>query len=69
MSVKVGDRVECVSMNDPYDPIPAGTRGTVTDVSEVNFGAGDRFTQVCVNWDNGRTLMPVIPPDVIRVVS
>ena len=24
-----GTRIELISMNDPYDPVPSGTRGTV----------------------------------------
>lgn len=48
---QVGDRVRVtgVMANDP-DPIPVGTEGTVTGVSEF---AG----QIFVAWDNGRRLI------------
>lgn len=66
--MKTGDRIEMVNMPEDPNPIPRGTQGTVTHVNPVNLG-GDRFTQVSVNWDNGRTLMVVIPPDSVRVIS
>jgi len=68
---KPGTRVEVVSMNDEYSPLPPGTQGTVVDSHEVNLGPGPdrRFVQVLVDWDNGRNLMPCIPPDVIREVT
>ena len=43
-----GTRIELLSMNDPYDPVPAGTRGTVDYV--------DDGTTIHMFWDNGRTL-------------
>jgi len=63
---KVGDRVEMVSMPDDPHPIPPGTQGTVDMVTEVSFAGG--FTQIGVEWDNGRSLMVCIPPDRIRSV-
>ena len=58
----VGDRIECDSMTDDPDPIPRGTRGTVTRASVHDLGDGERehFT---VRWDTGRTLHLVVPPD------
>ena len=29
-----GTRIELISMNDPYDPVPSGTRGTVEHVDD-----------------------------------
>ncbi len=43
-----GTRVELVRMDDPLDPVPAGTRGTVVFVDDLG--------QIHMNWDNGRTL-------------
>ena len=43
-----GTRIELLSMNDPYDPVPAGTRGTVDYV--------DDGATIHMFWDNGRTL-------------
>lgn len=64
--LKIGDRVEMVQMKDDPNPIPAGTKGQVKHIEDVSFGRGDNFTQIDVKWDNGRQLMVVCPPDVIR---
>ena len=29
-----GTRIELISMDDPYDPVPSGTRGTVEHVDD-----------------------------------
>jgi len=60
--LKAGDRIRLVSMDDP-DPIPAGTAGTVVGVSPQSD-----WTQVDVDWDNGRSLMLSIPPDSIQKI-
>ena len=56
--LKTGDRVRLVSMTDDPDPIAAGALGTVVGV----YPQTD-WTQVEVDWDNGRSLMLSIPPD------
>ena len=43
-----GTRVECLCMNDPFAPVPSGTKGTVFHV--------DDMAQIHVNWDNGSSL-------------
>ena len=63
-NVKAGDRVRLVSMADDPDPIPAGATGTVAGV----YPHSD-WTQVDVDWDNGRSLMLSIPPDRIEVLD
>lgn len=60
-----GDRVELLAMEDPQ-AVPVGTQGTVEHAEDVDFGGGDRFTQISVAWDNGRTLMACVPPDRVR---
>lgn len=65
LDYKVGDRVKLVSMNDDPDPIPVGTKGTVTFVNDISFGTPEEFYQVGVDWDNGRMLMVITPPDRI----
>lgn len=67
--LKVGDRVELVRMNEDPNPIPSGTKGVVKDIQDVSFGRGDNFTQIDVKWDNGRRLMVVCPPDLVRKVG
>jgi hypothetical protein len=65
-----GQRISLLEMGvDPNtgkpdpDPIKPGTRGTVRRVS--NFG---KFAQVSVNWENGRTLDLIIPPDRVKIL-
>lgn len=63
-----GDRIELASMlNDP-DPVPVGTRGTVAFVHRVGSDS-NAWLQVDVDWDNGRQLMLVVPPDEFVFVS
>lgn len=54
--------------DDPY-PLPTGSRGIVTQVTDVDLGGGDAFVQVHVKWDCGRAIMVVIPPDDVRVIE
>lgn len=67
--MKKGDRIELVNMSDDPNPIPVGTKGTIERVNPVEFGKNDKFTQVVVKWDNGRTLMLCIPPDEAKIIS
>ena len=64
----VGDRIRLVSMLDDPDPIRPGTTGTVTHVSCHDWGR-QSWQQISVAWDNGRTLMLVVPPDEFESVS
>ncbi len=66
--VEVGDTIELVSMPDDPCAIPVGTKGTVRRVQHVPMGR-EPFTQVGVDWENGRTLNVVMPPDTIRVIT
>ncbi len=47
-----GTRIELIRMDDPYAPVPSGTRGTVESIDDIG--------QIFMNWDNGRTL-PLVP--------
>ena len=38
-----GTRVECLCMNDPFAPVPSGTKGSVMFVDDI--------AQIHVNWD------------------
>ena len=60
-----GDRVVLVNMADDPDPVPAGATGTVTHVTELSWSDPPGQLQVSVNWDNGRTLSCLVPPDVV----
>ena len=63
MEAQIGDYIELVSMHDDPDPIPVGTRGVVDFVSAVTSMG---FTQYGVKWENGRTLLLVVPPDQFK---
>lgn len=55
------DRIELVDMpNDPC-PIEPGTLGTVEAVTDLG-----EEQQVRVKWDNGRTLMLILPHDTVK---
>lgn len=58
-----GDRIRLIAMLDDPDPIAPGSMGTVTAVRQQRTWA-----QVDVDWDNGRRLMLVVPPDQYEVV-
>ncbi|MBU6240081.1 MAG: DUF4314 domain-containing protein [Planctomycetes bacterium] len=62
-----GTRIRLVSMMDDPDPIPTGATGTVRGFHEHRFGR-DLWQQIEVDWDNGRQLMLVTPPDVFEVL-
>lgn len=56
-----GTRIELIAMNDPYDPVPSGTRGTVEHVDDEG--------QLHMKWDNGRTLAAVPGVDSFRKLT
>ena len=43
-----GSRIKLHRMEDPWSPVPAGTKGTVVCVDDAG--------QLQMQWDNGRTL-------------
>ncbi len=59
-----GDQIRLLAMLDDPDQILPGTTGTVTAVRQQRTWA-----QVDVKWDNGRTLMLVVPPDEVEVLA
>jgi hypothetical protein len=62
--LKKGDRIRLVSMPQDPDPIPVGSLGTVIDVYD-HCG----WTQVDVDWDNGRALMLTMPDDCVEIIG
>ena len=56
-----GTRIELIRMDDPYAPIPSGTRGTVDHVDDAGH--------LHMKWDNGRTLSVVPEEDEFRVIG
>ena len=51
---------------DPH-PISSGSEGTIAYMSRVMMGR-ESYDQVEVDWDNGRSISLVIPPDVVEVI-
>ena len=60
----VGDRIRLIHMPEDPDPIPAGSLGTVREIHPQRG-----WTQVEVDWDNGRQLMLSLPDDVIEILG
>lgn len=56
-----GTRIELISMDDPYAPIPSGTKGTVEFVDDMGT--------IHMKWDNGRTLGLVAGEDRFKVIQ
>ena len=61
--VQRGDRVKMVHMPDDPDPIPAGSIGTVTRVTD------GPLAQESVDWDDGRSLSLVPGTDEFEVIE
>ena len=62
--LKIGDRIRLVSMPQDPDPLPVGSLGTVVAIHDHHD-----WTQVDVDWDNGRSLMLTMPDDCVAVVE
>lgn len=56
-----GTRIHLNSMDDPYAPVPSGTKGTVDFVDDIG--------QIQMTWDNGRTLALVPGVDSFRKLT
>ena len=56
-----GTRLLLLNMEDPWAPVPPGTRGTVAYVDDIG--------QIGMHWDNGRTLSLVPGKDSFRKLT
>lgn len=56
-----GTRLELIRMDDPYAPIPSGTKGTVDYVDDA--------AQIHMKWDNGSTLALIPGEDTFRKID
>lgn len=56
-----GTRLLLENMNDPFAPVPPGTKGTVDFVDDAG--------QIHMKWDNGRTLALVPGEDSFRKLT
>lgn len=68
MKAKKGDRIRLTSMTNDPAPIEPGAIGTVIAVASFDRGP-NAWNQIHVEWDNGRTLMLVVPPDEFEVLA
>lgn len=72
MDLQVGDRIELMEMGLENDgrpdpsPILPGSKGTVRRVTELGVW---NCHQVGVEWDDGRTLSLISPPDLYRIIE
>lgn len=57
----VGKRVVCLRMEDPWSPVPSGTKGTVRAVDDIGT--------IHVNWDNGSSLGLIYGEDEFALVK
>jgi len=58
-----GTRIRLLSMPEDPDPVPSGSTGTVISATWL-----DDWTQIMVNWDNGRSLNLSVPPDTYEIL-
>ena len=56
-----GTRIQLDHMEDPWAPVPPGTRGTAAYVDDIG--------QIGMKWDNGRTLSLVPGEDSFRKLT
>jgi len=61
--VMPGDRIRLVEMPDDPNPILSGETGTVRSIEKC---ANDFI--ISVDWDSGRTLNLITPPDKFTLV-
>ena len=61
--VQIGDRIRLLAMPEDPDPIPTGSIGIVTRVTD------GPLAQISVDWDNGRTLNLVPGVDHFEVIE
>lgn len=55
-----GTTVRCLYMNDPYNPVPRNTLGTVNFVDDIG--------QIHVSWENGSSLALNIDEDDFEII-
>jgi hypothetical protein len=62
---EIGQIIVLLEMNNDTNPVPVGTKGVVTKINPMP----NNETQICVNWENGRTLMLIYPEDKFKIID
>lgn len=57
----IGTRIQCIKMNDPFNPIESGTIGTVERIDDGGT--------IHMHWDNGRGLGLIPNEDEFKIVE
>jgi len=65
---KIGDRVRLITMPNDPNPIPEGSEGTVREIVHLPWGH-DMRAQIWIDWDNGRHLACICPPDHLEILG
>ena len=63
-TVKVGDRIKLVFINDTWTKLKPGDKGTVFKIEKENHDI-----LVWINWDNGEQLALLSEVDKFKVVK
>ena len=63
-TVKVGDRIELITMNDTWTKLEKGSRGIVSKIEKE-----DDEAIIWVKWDNGEKLALLEGIDKFKVVK
>lgn len=58
---KIGTKVQLVKMYDYLNPVPIGTKGTITNIDSI--GTLD------ILWENGRTLGLIVGLDEFKIIE
>ena len=62
---KVGDQIELIKMIGDPCPVEPGAKGVVI-IDPVHF---QNRWQISIDWENGRGLSLVSPPDTFRILK
>ena len=61
-SIKIGDRVELIDMDDSWTDLEPGAKGTVFKIDEEE-------ELIWVNWDNGEQLALLVGVDKFKKIN
>jgi hypothetical protein len=63
-TVKIGNRIQLVFINDSWTRLRPGDKGTVTNIENQSDE-----TLIWVDWDNGEHLALLSPVDKYRIIK